>query len=622
VHDSAVGDRDASGALISLLGSLDDPDRRQEVAAAVARELGGRDLLLFARDPELDVLLPAPGLRQVLRNASEWREFLERCRDRPCRGTLTLPDGEVAEVSGCALADGTAAILVLPSRDGAGSEPLLPLLPLLGALFRLERKVAAEVVNARSAAEAVARSRQLAETLQQMRARLEDALVEADQARQAARERAEEAERAREEADAANRAKSDFLASMSHELRTPINAVIGYAQLLNLGITGPITEKQKEQLDRIRTSSDHLLTLVNDVLDLAKVEAGQMSVEHERHGIVEVVAEANDLMEVQAVERNITLTIRCDRPGATYVGDRDRVRQILVNLLSNAVKFTDAGGSVSVHCSLVEEPEDAARLSGGGPWVRVQVEDTGIGISEEDLRQVFQPFVQAESGPTRKRGGTGLGLTISRQLARLMGGDLTVRSREGEGSCFTLWLPAGAAVAGEPDPTIRVGAAGDMGARPEGLMHAGAALQTEAATIIREFARNLRADPDLSGFPEIDEGDILEHAPVLVAGLASLMIKLGRSGGEPSGLWSGNEVQRLVAEEHGANRARHGWAVDSLHREFAILRKEIERAIRGAFVSSTQDADGVIDVVDRLLAEAEDASLIGFRSVDMAAGRT
>ena len=251
------------------------------------------------------------------------------------------------------------------------------------------------------------------------------------------------AEWAQTEAEAANRAKSEFLASMSHELRTPINAVVGYAQLLEMGIAGPVSQEQQSHLQRIRTSSQHLLSLVDDVLDLAKIESGRMTVQKERVNISVVVQAALDLVLPQASAAALELAGECEPGAGTFYGDADRVRQILVNLLSNAVKFTEPGGRIRIACGTADRAEPAAQAREGGPWVFVQVEDTGIGIAPEQLEAVFQPFVQAETGHTRRRGGTGLGLSISRQFARLMGGDLTAQSRPGTGSCFTLWLPAG-----------------------------------------------------------------------------------------------------------------------------------------------------------------------------------
>jgi len=161
---------------------------------------------------------------------------------------------------------------------------------------------------------------------------------------------------------------------------------------------------------------------------------------------------------VQAAAGGLTIENECREATSAYVGDRDRVRQIIVNLLSNAVKFTAPGGRISVRCGTTGRPEPSAQVVGEGPWASIAVEDTGIGIAPDQLPRMFQPFVQAEDGHTRTRGGTGLGLTISRQLARLMGGDLTVTSHEGKGSCFVLWLPAVTPETGSLDPLIRVGA--------------------------------------------------------------------------------------------------------------------------------------------------------------------
>jgi signal transduction histidine kinase len=266
----------------------------------------------------------------------------------------------------------------------------------------------------------------------------------------------EEAERARDAADTANRAKSEFLANMSHELRTPINAILGYGELLDMELAGPVTPEQRAQLDRIRSSSRHLLTLINDILDLSKVEAGQMVVQHVASRIHVEVLEAVSLVGAQYGERGVELVNECRGGDGRYVGDPDRVRQVLLNLLSNAGKFTEPGGRVVVRCGTTTHPDPGAHLYGTSTWTFARVEDTGIGIGPDDAARVFQPFVQAQEGRTRTQGGTGLGLTISRQLARLMGGDLTLRSEPGQGSCFTLWLPADAVVQGALDDRIRM----------------------------------------------------------------------------------------------------------------------------------------------------------------------
>jgi len=255
-----------------------------------------------------------------------------------------------------------------------------------------------------------------------------------------------DAERARADAEDANRAKSGFLANMSHEIRTPINAIIGYTDLIEMGIGGEVTEQQRAQLQRIRLSSQHLLGLINEILDFAKVESGQLTTRAESVRIADVVGEALALIQPQAAKAGLDVENRVDEvcPFA-FRGDLDRVRQVLANLLSNAVKFTDAGGTVRVECGVDEDP-GSAHLSGDGPWAFVRVMDTGSGVPTGQEEAIFEPFVQGESGHTRTRGGTGLGLAISRHLARAMEGDITLQSEPGQGSVFTLWLPAAAVV--------------------------------------------------------------------------------------------------------------------------------------------------------------------------------
>jgi signal transduction histidine kinase len=254
-----------------------------------------------------------------------------------------------------------------------------------------------------------------------------------------------------EEARDANHAKSRFLATMSHEIRTPINAIVGYTDLLEMGIAGEPTPGQREYLARVKASSNHLIQLIDDILDLAKVESGRMVLVKETLSAQEAVLAAIALIEPQARSAGVGLSAECPDASSYYFGDKDRVRQILVILLSNALKFTDRGGTVTVSCGMTWTPDAEARLVGDGPWTFIRVADTGIGISPAEAEVIFKPFVQADSGHTRKRGGTGLGLSIGLELAKLMGGDLTLRSAIGEGSCFTLWLPSAATPA---DPTM------------------------------------------------------------------------------------------------------------------------------------------------------------------------
>jgi PAS domain S-box-containing protein len=244
------------------------------------------------------------------------------------------------------------------------------------------------------------------------------------------RARLYEAERrARAEAEAANRAKFEFLTTMSHELRTPLNAIAGYVDLLDLGIRGPLTEEMRGDLGRIRRSQTHLLGLINDVLNFARIETGHVHFDLRAVPLDEVMGEVEELIAPQVHTRGLVYEYRPAGPAAVARADPEKVRQIVLNLLSNAVKFTPAGGRI-VLSGHVE-----------GERAGVQVTDTGIGIPHDKLGTIFEPFVQVNAGYTRPTEGTGLGLSISRDLARAMGGDLTVESREGEGSAFTLVLP-------------------------------------------------------------------------------------------------------------------------------------------------------------------------------------
>ena len=237
--------------------------------------------------------------------------------------------------------------------------------------------------------------------------------------------------RAREEAEAANRAKADFLATMSHELRTPLNAIGGYAQLIEMGVHGPVTAAQGEALSRVQRSQQHLLSLINDVLNFAKLEAGRVTYDIERVGVRELLAGLEPLVAPQLAAKALRFACAPGETTLAVTADAEKAQQILVNLLSNAIKFTAAGGEIRVE----------ARAHGGR--VHVAVSDTGIGIPADRFESVFEPFVQLARGAASGRDGTGLGLAISRDLARAMGGDLTVESTVGVGSRFTLTLARG-----------------------------------------------------------------------------------------------------------------------------------------------------------------------------------
>ena len=258
------------------------------------------------------------------------------------------------------------------------------------------------------------------------RRKYEEALLRARQAAEAAN--AELAERTRA-LEAANQAKSQFLAVMSHELRTPLNAIGGYAQLLELGVHGPITDQQRVALERIQRAQRHLLRLINNVFNLARIEAGRVEYTMEDVEIDELVRNVLPMVEPQMATGGLR-SVTAVPAGLRVRADREKVQQILINLLTNAVKFTPAGGTITVTAE-----------AAGDDRVLINVIDTGIGIPADKLASVFEPFIQVDASHTRRTEGSGLGLAISRDLARGMGGDLTARSEEGKGSTFVLTLP-------------------------------------------------------------------------------------------------------------------------------------------------------------------------------------
>jgi signal transduction histidine kinase len=235
---------------------------------------------------------------------------------------------------------------------------------------------------------------------------------------------------AREQAEAANRAKGDFLAMMSHELRTPLNAIGGYVELMDMELRGPVTREQRQDLHRIQQSQRHLLGLINQVLNYTRVDTGMVSYDLSTVRVGETVSAAEAFIVPQVRARGLTYTLmECD-PELRVLADEDKLQQILLNLLTNAIKFTDAGGEIRVACVAREGT------------VEISVQDTGVGIAREKLASVFEPFVQVDQRLTRANEGVGLGLAISRDLARGMRGDLTAESTPGAGSTFTLTLPA------------------------------------------------------------------------------------------------------------------------------------------------------------------------------------
>jgi hypothetical protein len=283
-----------------------------------------------------------------------------------------------------------------------------------------------------------------------------------------------------------------------------------------------------------------------------------------------------------------------------------------VNLLSNAVKFTNPGGHVTMACGVADHPQPGARLVGEGPWTYLRVQDTGIGIAPEQLVRIFEPFVQAETGYTRSEGGTGLGLAISRRLARLMGGEITVQSKVGEGSTFTLWLRA-AAASDQPTPADLVTAEEKPGVDPQEVQQLAAKLLRETQTITELYVRRLRSDGSVPDLSAVSEAYIRDHADTVLAEIVTAAKLLAETRGRPSDLLrDGAEIQRLLAELHGAQRFRLGWTESEVAQDVDALCDELVRAI-GRIGGDTDASRFLQDIATRLLEQWKQTSVRGYR---------
>lgn len=271
------------------------------------------------------------------------------------------------------------------------------------------------------------------------RKKAEHALLELNESlEQKIRERTADLVIEKGRAEAADRLKSAFLATMSHELRTPLNSIIGFTGMILKGLAGPLNAEQSKQLGMVQASARHLLALINDVLDISKIEAGQIEVRAASFDLPATISRVLAVVAPLAQKKGIHLDVAVPKTFEPVVSDERRVEQILLNLLNNGIKFTEAG---SVTVTLEEREASSPTVTGSERWLCIEVRDTGIGIKEEDFQKLFQPFRQIDSGLQRRHEGTGLGLAICRRLAELLGGTISARSVFGQGSVFTVDLP-------------------------------------------------------------------------------------------------------------------------------------------------------------------------------------
>lgn len=395
-------------AASALLQAFADPQHRSAAADALADALGARRVLVYVRDPELDAMLPAPGLPKTVAAGAGWREFLRRCLSEPRPAArVTFPDlGEVTAQACCQ--DGACIVVLGDEVPASALDVLAPAFPLLAALLRAQHALATERAEADLARESAARAGELARAL--------------DAARSAAGELNLQLRREHER-------KDEFLAILAHELRNPLSPLLASVEVLRRTRTGADPASLR-QLDVMTRQLHQLTRLVDDLLDVSRVSRGMVDLRREPVDLQEVLEDALEVARPLIEARTHVLQMPQPWPDVVVNGDRLRLAQVFANLLTNAAKYTEPGGRITV--SLVD---DESRVS-------VVIRDTGMGIPQDMLQRVFDLFAQAPMASVRANGGLGIGLTLVRRLVELHGGQVSAYSRgEGEGSTFTVSLP-------------------------------------------------------------------------------------------------------------------------------------------------------------------------------------
>lgn len=394
--------------LYELVGQMADPSRRTETVRALASRAGADDLLIFVRDREIGILLPAPGFPQTLPDARRWRGFLSELEQRsPFAGFLPCPDRHTDRPAlGLRGADDSALILLggKPSPDVASAIALV--LPALAAAFRGEQALVAAEGHAAVAREIAGQSKLLTASLESARQALQDALAKAE---------------------AANAAKDQFLAVLSHELRTPLAPVLAAATtLLNDKL---LPHDVRDSLEMIRRNVELEARLIDDLLDLTRIARGKMQLSFDVVDVNALIAQTVEICRSDIYWKQLNLSVRLDAAEHHTRADPARLQQVLWNVVKNAVKFTPAKGRIEI------------ASSNEGDQLHIEVSDTGIGIEPQHLATIFNAFEQTSDDVTRSFGGLGLGLAISKALVEAHGGQLHVRSEgRGKGATFSIRL--------------------------------------------------------------------------------------------------------------------------------------------------------------------------------------